>query len=302
MAISPPFLKEGDLILVLSPSGVVDKKKVENGIEILKEKGFKIEISKNTFNAYFKFGSSHENRLSDLQNALDHPEAKAIYCARGGFGITHILDDLDWTKFKENPKWIIGFSDITALLNVTYKKGFASLHASVLQGLSKLDSQYQTSIFDCLKGKVDKMEAKSKFNKNGEGTGSLIGGNLSLLVNQIGTRSELDYRGQILFIEEVAEPLYHIDRMFLQLKRANKLKDLAGLVVGQFTNLIEDKSIYGQSLEEIILAHCKEYDFPIGFNFPFGHGEDNHSIVHGAKVNMKVRDKESEISYGVSPQ
>jgi muramoyltetrapeptide carboxypeptidase len=284
----PPFLNKGDLILIVSPSGVVNKEAVSKGIKILEAAGFRVETAPNVFNAYYKFGATHPQRLADLQSALDDTEAKAIYCARGGFGITHILDDLDWTQFKKNPKWIIGFSDITALLHAAYQNGFCSLHASVVQGLPKLSEIYQQNIIKTLLGDFCNLEAESSFNKAGNATGQLVGGNLSLLMHQIGSESELDYSGKILFIEEVAEPLYHIDRMMLQLRRAGKLKDLAGLVVGQFTNISEDKSIYGQSVEEIILDHCKDFDFPIGLNFPFGHGEDNMPVVHGANIVFQV--------------
>ncbi|WP_340154048.1 LD-carboxypeptidase [uncultured Marivirga sp.] len=293
----PPFLKKGDLILVLSPSGVVDKDLVIDGIAILKDAGYKVEVSPNTFNAHFKFGATHQQRISDLQFALDHKEAKAIYCARGGFGITHIIDALDWTQFKRNPKWVIGFSDITALLHAAFQNGFCSLHASVLQGLPKLSGDYKSKLIESLSGNISTIKATSTFNKGGTAEGQLIGGNLSLLVHQIGTQTELDYDGKILFIEEVAEPLYNIDRMLLQLKRAGKLKDLAGLVVGQFTNLTEDQSIYGQSVEEIILAHCEDYDFPIGFNFPFGHGMENVALVHGVEVELLLEDDVAELKY-----
>jgi muramoyltetrapeptide carboxypeptidase len=293
----PTFLNKGDLIIVIGPSGVVNKDLVLEVIKILKNAGFEIEVAPNTFNAHFKFGATHEQRLSDLQFALDHKEAKAIYCARGGFGITHIIDELNWTQFKQFPKWIIGFSDITALLHAAYKNGFCSLHASVLQGLSKLSKIFQNSIFESLSGNFQNLEGKSSYNKSGQAVAELVGGNLSLLVHQIGTPTELDYRDKILFIEEVAEPLYHIDRMMLQLKRAEKLKGLAGLVIGQFSNLTEDKTIYGQSIEEIILAHCEECDFPIGFNFPFGHGEENVALVHGAEVELLVENDVAELKY-----
>lgn len=293
----PPFLKKDDLILVISPSGVVDKDLVLKGIKFIENAGFRVEVAPNTFNAHFKFGATHEQRFSDLQFALDHKGAKAIYCARGGFGITHILDDLNWNQFKQYPKWIIGFSDITALLHAAYQNGFCSLHASVLQGLPKLSGDYQSKFFESLSGNISGLKAKSSFNKSGTAKGQLIGGNLSLLVHQIGTQTELDYRNKILFIEEVAEPLYHIDRMLLQLKRAGKLEELAGLVVGQFTNLSEDKSIFGQQVEEIILAHCKDYDFPIGFNFPCGHGQDNMALVHGAEVDLVVENDVAELKY-----
>jgi len=297
MSRTPPYLQEGDLIIVVSPSGVVNKELVLNGIKILEDSGFEIEVSPNAFNAHFKFGATHQQRLSDLQYALDHKEAKAIYCARGGFGITHILDELDWDQFKQNPKWIIGFSDITALLHASYINGFSSIHAGVLQGLPQLSKRYQKSVIETFAGNLKTIEGLSEHHKSGTANGELIGGNLSLIVHQIGTPTELNYAEKVLFIEEVAEPLYHIDRMMLQLNRAGILKNLAGLVVGQFSNLTEEKSVYGQSVEEIILAHCEDYDFPIGFNFPFGHVAENMALVHGSDVVLEVEEQRARVIY-----
>ena len=161
----------------------------------------------------------------------------------------------------------------------------------------KLSKKYQKQILNALSGEVSNLKAESSFHKAGTAKGQLIGGNLSLLVHQIGSPTELDYSGKILFIEEVAEPLYHIDRMMLQLKRAGKLKNLAGLAVGQFTNISEDKSIYGQSVEEIILYHCRDFDFPVGFNFHFGHGEENALIVHGAEAVFQVEKGKTTIEF-----
>lgn len=293
----PPFLSQNDVILVISPSGVVNKEAVLQGIDILKEAGYSVEIAPHVFQAHFKFGATHQQRLADLQYALDHTEAKAIYCARGGFGITHIVDRLDWTEFKKNPKWIVGFSDITALLHAAYQNGYCALHASVLQGLSMISDSNTKSIFDSLKGEFVNLKAQSECNKSGSVKAALIGGNVSLLVHQIGSQTELDYSGKILFIEEVAEPLYHIDRMLLQLKRAGKLENLAGLAVGQFTKLSEEKSMYGQSVQEIILAHCEDYNFPIGFNLPFGHGQENMALVHGNTVTLRVIGNAAKLKY-----
>ncbi|PTB91994.1 LD-carboxypeptidase [Marivirga lumbricoides] len=284
----PTFLKAGDLILVVSPSGVVNEAAVQEGIFLLRTAGFKVELASNVFAKHYKFAGTEIQRLADLQYAMDHSEAKAIFCARGGFGITHIIDQLNWEKFQQNAKWIIGFSDITALLHAAYIQGFASIHASVVQGLSKLNSANKEAVIKTLKGDFSILTALSKFNKAGEAQGDLIGGNLSLLVHQLGSATEIDYKDRILFVEEVAEPLYHVDRMLLQLKRAGKLQYLRGLVVGQFTNTSESKELYGESVEEIILKHCSDYSFPVGFNFPFGHGDENVPLMHGGNVKLTV--------------
>ncbi|MBK6267025.1 LD-carboxypeptidase [Marivirga sp. S37H4] len=293
----PPFLQTDDLIIIVSPSGVVQEDLVRGGAEILQGAGFTVEFAPHVFSKHFKFAGTNQQRLSDLQYALDHSNAKAIYCARGGFGITHILDHIDWTLFKQNPKWIIGYSDITALHHAAYLTGFTSIHTSVLQGLSELSIENQQAILGALKGHSIKMSAKSNFNKSGESTGELVGGNLSLLVHQIGTGSDIDYSGKILFIEEVGEPLYHVDRMLLQLARAGKLKGLKGLLVGEFFQMTETKELFGASVEEIIFQHCSIYDFPIGFNFPVGHGEQNWPLVHGANVQLKVSGNSAQLNY-----
>ncbi len=300
MIYHPEFLQNNDLIVIISPSGVVNKVQVLEGVQILKSQGFQTELAPHVFTQHFKFAGTFQQRLSDLQFALDHPTAKAILCARGGFGITHLVDNLEWSGFKKHPKWIIGFSDITALLHAAYQNGYASLHASVTQGISKLSANNQTAYLHSLIGKLKPITAESEYNKPGTARGHLIGGNLSLLVHQIGSNTELDYNGKILFLEEVGEPLYNADRMLLQLKRAGKLKDLAGLVVGQFTDLKETKELFGQSVEEIILAHCSVYDFPIAFNFPFGHGKENLPLVHGGSTILEVEKSQSSLAYTAS--
>ena len=158
----------------------------------------------------------------------------------------------------------------------------------MVQGLSKLNSANKEAVIKTLKGDFSILTALSKFNKAGEAQGDLIGGNLSLLVHQLGSATEIDYKDRILFVEEVAEPLYHVDRMWVQLKRAGKLQYLRGLVVGQFTNTSESKELYGECVEEIILRHCSDYNFPVGFNFPFGHGDENVPLMHGGNVQLTV--------------
>jgi muramoyltetrapeptide carboxypeptidase len=281
MPIIPELLSVGDTILVVSPSGKVNASLLQRGCDLLSQEGFQLEIGKHAYSHHYKFAGTHKQRLEDLQWALDHPEAKAIFCTRGGYGITYLIDQLDWTLFKSNPKWVIGFSDITALHHAIYKEGFCSIHGPILQGLPKSAKEDVGLLVDLLKGVRTEGSSKLSVDSVGSAKGALIGGNLSILINQLGTATELDYSGCILFIEEVGESLYHIDRMFLQLKRAGKLAQLKGLVVGQFTDLKETKEVFGQTVEEIVAYHCSEYDYPTVHKFPMGHGKRNRPVIHG---------------------
>lgn len=281
MSILPPYLNTNDLILAISPSGKVDQGLFLKGCEFIRSKGFRVEIGQFALKSHYKFAGTHEARLADLQWALNHDEARAIFCGRGGYGVTYLLDQLDWTTFKTNPKWLIGYSDITALHHAVYQQGFCSIHGPILQGLTKTTKEDVNSLFDLLIGRgPETLQLLSKLGKGGERS-SLIGGNLSMLINQLGTPTELDYQGCTLFIEEVGEYLYHIDRMLLQLKRAGKLAHLKALVVGEFTDLKESKEVFGKGVAEIIAFHCAEYNYPILYDFPIGHGENNYPLVHG---------------------
>lgn len=281
MPIFPSFLSKGDTVLVISPSGKVDEAAVRQSCVFLENKGFNVEVGEHVFMDHFKFAGTHLQRLSDLQWALDHSHAKAIFCARGGFGVTHIIDKIDWTIFHKYPKWVIGFSDITALHHAIYKQGFCSIHGPVLQSFFKSDDSDRSALIRLLLG--DALEMRFSFDNLiiPQLDGELVGGNLSLIINQLGTATEINFDNKLLFLEEVGEHLYHIDRMMLQLKRCGKLTNLAGLLIGDFTNMNESKDIFGQDITEIIAFHCNEYEYPILKGVPVGHGNRNWPVIHG---------------------
>ena len=283
--ISPKPLKQNDLILAINPSGKVNAEKFLQGCKFLESKGFQVEVGKYALSDYFKFAATHEERLQDLQWALDHPNASAVFCGRGGFGVTHIIDSIDWSVFKNNPKWVIGYSDITVLHHAIYKQGYCSIHGPVLQNLHLHSAEDVNALIDLLKGKESSLLTNEPFQMLRKLSTEIIGGNLSMIVNQIGTSTEIDFEGKILFVEEVGEYLYHIDRMFLQLKRSGKLDQLKALLVGEFVGMKESKEVYGQDVKDIINYHCGPYDYPIFYDFPAGHGDRNMPFVHGDLLN-----------------
>jgi muramoyltetrapeptide carboxypeptidase len=291
----PPLLQAGDKVITIAPSGKVNRENVTNAIDILQNQfGLQVIQGENLFKTHYKFAGTDEQRLKDLQWALDHQAVKAIFCARGGYGITRIVDALDFTTFKEYPKWVVGFSDITALHHKLYQEGFVSIHGPVLNTFNSIANSSINALDTLLKTGVFSFTAATH-PENVEGTaeGPLVGGNLSMIVNQLGTSTEIDTAGKILFIEEVGEPLYHIDRMMVQLKRSGKLDGLKGLVVGEFTNTQESPEIFGESVAQIIRRHTKEMVYPIAFNMPFGHGKENMPIAHGVISRLQVNGEES---------
>ena len=237
------------------------------------------------------FSGSDEERLDELQAMLDDESIKAILCGRGGYGVGRIIDDLDFAAFKKNPKWIIGFSDITVLHAHIYNNyGIASLHAPMASAFNNdgKDNEFVQSLKNALEGKKAKYECPvHEFNQRGEAIGELVGGNLSLLTHLIGTASELKTKGRILFLEEIGEPLYKTDRMLYQLKRSGKLDKLAGLIIGGFTEMSDTERPFGKTIYEIIRDLVTEYDYPVCFDFPVSHNKENYALKMGVGYKLK---------------
>ncbi|MDY7395929.1 LD-carboxypeptidase [Aureibaculum sp. 2210JD6-5] len=298
----PPSLQKGDTVMILAPAGIVkDTIGVENGIALLKKWGLSVKLGKNLFNQHFKFAGTDAERLADFQNALDDDNIKAIWCARGGYGAIRILDDLDFTKFKQNPKWIIGFSDITAFHNEIHKMGIETIHG-IMPLTYKPDEKEQRYAIKSLKkaffGKrVRYRVAESDYNREGDAEGVVVGGNLSLVYSMLGSKSQIDVSGKILYLEEVGEALYHIDRMMISLKRAGYFENCKGLIIGGMSNMKSEPSEFGMSYEEIILDAVKAYDFPVAFDFPAGHITDNRTIILGREVELKVKGSKTVVKF-----
>jgi len=290
--ISPPFIKSGSKIRIVSPAGKVERKYVLPAVDWLKKQGYKVELGKHVFAQYFQFAGTDEQRLEDLQIAFDDPECDAIICSRGGYGTVRIIDQLDFAKFQKNPRWLVGYSDITTLHSAINKLGIASIHGSMppffLNDLGEANENLK-SVINILNGKsVHYKIETNNFNRKGNSTGELIGGNLSIITSLLGTEYELKTKGKILFIEETDEYLYHIDRMMHQLKLAGDLKNLIGLVVGDFTNSKDNDSPFGQTVEEIIMESVKGYNFPVCFGFPAGHEKINLALAYGRNWELDV--------------
>jgi len=261
-------------------------------IKTLAEWGFHVVTGKTLGHRFNYFSGTDDERLNDLQQMMDDDNIKAIFCARGGYGMGRIIDKISFKKFKKNPKWIIGFSDITVIQSHLFSKyKIASMHAPMAAAFNDGENknQYVQSLHDSLIGrKADYVSAGNEFNKKGKASGMLVGGNLSLLVHLTGTSSELKTKNKILFIEDVGEYIYNVDRMMYQLKRSGKLDNLKALIVGRFTEMKDTTVPFGQSAEEVIRDIVKEYDYPVCFNFPVSHDKENYALKIGVEYRLSV--------------
>ena len=294
MVTIPPYLKEGDTIGIICPAGFMPFEKIETCIAVLQDWGYKVKTGATAGHQHHYFSGTDEERLYDLQQMLDDKDVKAILCARGGYGVSRIIDKVNWNAFKKFPKWVIGFSDVTVLHSFLFSQlKTASLHAPMANAFNENGYQgiYVQSLRRALAGEPANYSLPShEFNRQGVASGILVGGNLSLLVHQIGTRSDLRTEGCILFIEDIAEYLYNIDRMLLQLDRAGKFESLAGLIVGGFTELKDTQIPFGQTFEEIIRERIAHHRFPVCFNFPVSHGQENFALKVGVEHHLEVAD------------
>ncbi len=286
---SIPYLKKNDKIAIVATARKISEKELLAAVETIKDWGLQPVLGNNIYAAENQFAGSDAQRTKDLQWAIDNESIKAIIIARGGYGTIRIIDAIDFTKLKTNPKWIIGYSDVTVLHSHIHQQiDIPTLHATMPINFSK-DKDAVESIRKCLFGETISYQFEPHpLNKIGEVKGVLIGGNLSLLYALSGTTSDIDTKGKILFIEDLDEYLYHIDRMMLNLKRSGKLAHLNGLIVGGFTDMKDNAIPFGKTAEEIILDAVKEYDFPVCFNFPAGHIDRNLALYFGKEIHLKI--------------
>ena len=288
--IIPPYLQPGDEVAILSPASFPHTENWKLGVEVLESWGLRVRNAPNYLSRHFGLGGTDAERLSDLQQMLDDPSIKAIFPIRGGYGSSRLLDCLDFSGFISNPKWIVGFSDITALLCEVDRLGFASIHGPMPHnfcqkgGESALQNLY-TTLFE---GVVSVSAPPHPLNRLGEASAEIIGGNLSLLCHLIGSPTFASTDGKILFLEEIGERLYHVDRMLLQLKRAGIFQNLAGLIVGGFTDCNEASLTIGKTAFELVAEHTSGTSFPMAFDFPSGHIPNNQPLVFGVKTKFLV--------------
>jgi muramoyltetrapeptide carboxypeptidase len=295
---NPPYLKKGDTIAITSPAGYITLLDIQPAVTKLKEWGFNVLIGDTIGKRDFTFGGTDDERLKDFQQLLDNNLVKAILCARGGYGALRIVDKLNFTKLKTNPKWIIGFSDITVLhshINTNYE--IATIHSKMCNSFptdwGKAEAiQIETieSIKKCLLGeRMQYTITPNAKNKTGMADGELIGGNLKTLETLAGSKSDLNTNGKILFVEDTGEYLYSLDRMFWNLKRSGKLKNLKALIIGGFKIKPDDVGEeFGKTLEDIVLEKIKEYNYPVCFDFPVGHQKNNYALKCGVQHKLSV--------------
>ena len=301
--IQPQHLKVGDSVAIVAPSGILKnrEKEINQAKELLKSWGLNVVIGEHVFKKDNHFAGTDDQRAEDFQKALDDPSIKAIWCARGGYGTVRMIDKIDFTKFKENPKWVIGYSDITAIHNQLNIEGSESIHAMMCTSLTDdlKDIEDTVETFRCaLFGQPLSYTIEgSKHNKTGNASGPLVGGNLTLLHTMLGSKTSIDTSGKILFIEEIGEYKYHIDRMLQSLKRAGYFKNCKGLIVGNMSNMRKNTTPWGASVEQLILDVVAEYDFPVLFNFPAGHEDDNRALILGRTIELKASKESSLVTF-----
>ena len=296
---TPPFLKPNDQIRIVSPSGSIETKYIVGAKKTLRSWGLNVTVGKFARTKYGRFAGTAEQRIADLQEALDDPSVNAILCSRGGYGVAQIIDKLDFSTFQKSPKWLIGFSDITILHNAINNLGIASIHGIMAKHLTEFpDSTKQVQIFrKMIFGKLPTYSVPvNKHNRIGRAEGKLIGGNLSVLIGLRGSQFDLAYKDNILFIEDIAEKPYHIDRMMQNLRFSGVLSELSGLIVGQFSDCVEDP-LMKQSVAQVIASAVSEYNYPVCFNFPSGHVDYNLPLKMGEMVQFEVTKKGGKLVF-----
>ena len=290
------FLKPGSKIAIAALARMVTREEMAFAINWLKEQGFVPVYDDALFAQHHIFAGSDDFRAAVFQQYLDNEEIEAIWCARGGYGSIRIIDRLNFSKFLEHPKWLVGFSDITVFHGKLNRLGVPTLHASMPFYFANKTPQAKQSLVDALTGKPLRYELPSHpLNRQGVMEGEIVGGNLSVLYGMMGSDSFPEVDGKILFIEEVDEYIYHIDRMMHCLKRAGKLDHLKGLVVGGLTQIKDNSHPFGMTAEEVIAEAVKDYDYPVCFGFPAGHFDDNRALVLGRKVKVCIETSISKL-------
>lgn len=297
--ISPPHLRKGDKVAIICMAGKTNLSTIQAAIDILEKWGLQVIVGETVGAADGVFGGTDLLRKNEFQKYLNDPEIKAIFSARGGYGSTRFLDEISWKKFKKTPKWVIGFSDITAVITKINNIGIEAIHGPMPKMFGNVGGEKSLDYLrKILFGKTFEYKVKAqKQNKIGQTTAEIVGGNLCILAHTIGSKSAINTDNKILFIEDISEYYYNIDRMIVQLKRAGKFKHLKGLIVGHFTDCKDSDNPFDKTVEEIVLDQTKEYGFPIAFGFSVGHENDNWPIVCGRTAKLVVDENQTIIDF-----
>ena len=301
--LQPAYLKAGDTVAIVAPSGILKNRneEINRAQKLLESWGLKVTIGKHVFEQAGHFAGTDVQRTEDLQKAINDPSVKAIWSARGGYGTVRVLDNLDYSSLNKHPKWLIGYSDITALHNDLHNAGFESIHAlmctSLTEDLSEIEESV-TSFKKAIFGEGLTYEISgSKYNKPGNTTGQLVGGNLTLLHTMLGSRTSINTDGKIIFIEEIGEYAYHIDRMLISMKRAGYFENCKGIIVGDISKVRRNTTPWGKPVKQLILDVFEDYDFPILFDFPAGHEKDNRALILGRTIDLKVSKESASVHF-----
>lgn len=295
--ITPSYLKKGDKIAITCPAKSLPDE-ITDAVKLLESWGLEVVLGDTVAASHHQFAGDDELRTRDFQRFLDDQSVKAIIAARGGYGTIRIIDRLDFTAFLHQPKWIVGFSDITVLHSHIHAVcNVETIHGQMPLNVPDGTKPSLDSLRKALFGEPLNYQYESTGGRPGADTGALIGGNLTLLVMMSGSISEMSFRDKILFIEDVGEYYYSIDRMLWQLKRAGKLSELKGLIVGGFNDLKDNAIPFGESVQEMVMNHVAEYNYPVAFDFPAGHISDNHALIFGRNVKMEVTESDVKLRF-----
>ncbi|WP_422089627.1 S66 peptidase family protein [Tenacibaculum ovolyticum] len=300
--ITPPSLQKGDTIAIVAPAGILKNRKyvIDKAKKLAESWGLKVVYGKHMFNQAHHFAGTDDERCQDFQDALDNPNIKAIWSARGGYGSVRILDKLDFSKFKQNPKWVIGYSDITAFHNHIHNIGVETIHGIMGTSMQDKPEVIEKSVVSLKKALFgERLHYETSFSKNnrqGEFKGELVGGNIAILASMLGSSSQISTDNKILFIEEIGEYKYSIDRMLQSLKRAGYFTKVKGIIVGDMTKVKKNSTPWGSSIEQLILDVIPK-NIPIVFNFPAGHEPDNRALIMGRTINVNVLEKKAIINF-----
>lgn len=296
--IRPAYLKQGDKVAIVCTARKFSEEEAKPAIDLLNSWGLEVVLGSTIGLDNFQLGGNDNERAADFNEQLADTDIKAIWCARGGYGTVRMIDMINFDLLLANPKWIIGFSDVTVLHSHVHNLGIETIHGIMAFSVARATEESKQSLYNALFGNTNNLKIEStQHNKLGKGEGEIIGGNLSILYSLLGSESSIDTTNKVLFIEDLDEYLYHIDRMMHNLKRNGKLANLQALIVGGMTDMHDNAIPFGYNAEQIITSIVSEYNYPVVFNYPAGHGVVNYAINFGREVEVEVTNEYSEVTF-----